>query len=105
MNVRVFNIIASVSAFALGTAYVFSDSASITANVVGASGPNAGLVSIVGIVMVIGAIGLFIVSLHSSANHNIALEKLIRKTKNHEELREPMSESYKDLMTEEKPKP
>ena len=86
MNIRSFNLIASGSAFILGAVYVLSDGASINANIIGASGGSAGLASIIGMVMIIGAIGLFIVAMHNTDNHPLDLERLIRKGKFHEEL-------------------
>lgn len=77
---RTFNLFASITAFALGTIYLFSDGASVTANVVGASGSNAGFSSLIGVVMIIGAIGLFMVTLHHIDNREVDLEKLVRRT-------------------------
>jgi len=87
MNNRTFNLAASISAFALGTIYLFSDSASITANVIGSSGGNTALTSIMGMMIILGSIGMFIVSMRSTDNHSLDLERLIRGTKHHEELR------------------
>jgi len=78
---RTFNLIASIIGFAIGSIYLFSDGASVTANVVGASGSIAGFASIIGIVMIISAIGLFIVTLHHVDNTEIDLEKLVKRTK------------------------
>lgn len=100
MNTRTFNLTASVSAFLLGTIYLFSDSASITANVIGSSGSDAGLTSIMGMMMILGSIAMFIVSMKSTDNHSIDLERLIRGTKHHEVLRteNPVSEEEKKYM-------
>ncbi|MGV8086370.1 MAG: hypothetical protein ACP5N1_01940 [Candidatus Woesearchaeota archaeon] len=87
MNSRTFNIGASLSAFFLGTVYLFSDTASITANVIGSSGSNASLASIMGMMMILGSIGLFIVSMKSTDNHSLDLERLIRGTKYSEEIK------------------
>jgi membrane associated rhomboid family serine protease len=78
---RTFNLFASIIAFALGSIYLFSDSASITANVIGASGSIAGFASIIGIVMIIGSIGLFMVTLHHIDDTPIDLEKLVKRSK------------------------
>jgi hypothetical protein len=86
MNIRSFNLIASSSAFVLGAIYVFSDSRGITANVIGATGNNAGFTALIGMAMIISAIGLFIVSMHSTDNHAIDLERLVRRTKNHQDI-------------------
>ena len=87
MNIKTFNLAASVSAFVVGTIYLFSDAASITANVIGSSGSSNGLTSIMGMIMIIGSIGLFIVSMKSTDNHSLDLERLIRGTKYHEVIR------------------
>ena len=108
MKSKNFNLIASAAAFILGGLYVFSDGASINANVIGASGSDAGLVSIVGIVMVIGAIGLFISSMEQPTNHGIALERLVHETKNTESInkssrvRNQKDEEYERILKEEK---
>ena len=86
MKLKTLNFITSFAVFILGTAYLFSDGAGITANVIGAGGEGAGLISIIGIVMIIGAIGLFIVSQTSTDNHSIDLERLVRRTKYHENM-------------------
>jgi hypothetical protein len=101
MKLRNFNLIASASAFLLGAVYVLSDGASINANVIGASGGSAGLAAIIGMFMIIGAIGLFIVSMHSSENHTIDLERMIRRGKHHEELSGEHSEE--ELHTRKSP--
>ena len=88
MKYKKFNFIVSLSAFILGTIFVFSDGAGLTANVIGASGDNAGVTALIGIAMIIGAIGLFIVSMYGTDNHSIKLEQLLRRTRNHEELYE-----------------
>ena len=88
MNIKTFNLIASLSAFTLGALYIFSEgSASINANVIGAGSADGGLTAIFGIVMIIGAIGLFIVSMHSTDNHALDLERMVRRTKHHEEFK------------------
>jgi hypothetical protein len=84
MKRKTFNLIASVAAFAFGAIYLFSDSASITANVIGASGSNAGFASIIGIVMIISSMVLFEVSMTNTDTHSLDLERLVRATKNHE---------------------
>jgi len=75
-----------MSAFILGALYIFSEGASINANVIGAGSSDGGLTAIFGIIMIIGSIGLFIVSMHSTDNHALDLERLIRKNKFHEDI-------------------
>jgi hypothetical protein len=101
MNIRTFNLSASITAFVLGTTYLFSDTASITANVIGSSGSNNSLTAIMGIIMIIGSIGLFIVSMRSTDNHNIDLERLIRGTKYHEEMHVKQGQIPETEMEEE----
>ncbi|MGV8141490.1 MAG: hypothetical protein ACP5NW_03550, partial [Candidatus Woesearchaeota archaeon] len=86
MKSRSFNLIASATAFALGTLFVFTDEFGMTANVVGATGNPAGFTAIIGLFMILSSIGLFIVSMSSTDGHNIDLERLVRRTKNHEEV-------------------
>ena len=94
---RTFNLFASIAAFAVGTIYLFSDGAGLTANVVGASGSNAGFASIMGVVIIIGAIGLFIVTLHHIDDREVDLENLVKRTRSStmtavpETLSEPVS--------------
>ncbi len=103
MNIKTFNLAASVTAFIIGTAFLFTDSASITANVIGASGSNSTLTSVMGMMMMLGSIGLFIVSMSSTDNHGISLERLIRGTKFHEEIgttnKPEATEEYKEYYT------
>jgi hypothetical protein len=80
------NLIASVTAFTLGTIFVFSNSTGITANVIGAGGSAVGFASIIGVVMIMGSILLFEVSQTNADMHGPDLERLIRRTNNHEEL-------------------
>jgi len=106
---RTFNLIASIAAFALGSIYLFSDGASVTANVVGASGSNAGFASIMGVLMIIGSIILFEVSMSNADTQPIDLEILIRRTKNHEEMYdknkvEPLVEIHRNQHAHEKKK-
>jgi len=100
---RNFNLIASVAAFVVGAAYMFSDGASVNANVIGASGGDAGLISIVGIVMIIGAMGLFITTVHNTNdNSTIKLEQLLRRNRNHEHLNDsPSSQEYQEIAKQE----
>jgi hypothetical protein len=83
--------------FILGTLYIFSDGASITANVIGASGGSAELTATIGLFMIIGSIGLFIVSMHNTDHRSIDLERLIRRTKDHHDL---TAESQSEQETE-----
>lgn len=83
---RTFNLIASITAFVVGSIYLFSDGASVTANVIGASGSVAGFASLIGVVMIVGAIGLFMITLHHVDNHEMDLEKLVRRTKTSQEI-------------------
>jgi hypothetical protein len=78
---RTFNMYASIAGFTLGAIYLFSDGASVTANVVGASGSIAGFASLIGVVMIVSAIGLFIVTLHHEDNREVDLEKLVKRTR------------------------
>jgi membrane associated rhomboid family serine protease len=78
---RTFNLIASIAGFAMGAIYLFSDGASVTANVIGASGSIAGFASLIGVVMIISAIGLFMVTLHHIDDHEMDLEKLVKRTR------------------------
>jgi hypothetical protein len=78
MDMKTFNFIASMSAFVVGSIFVFSDNASITANVIGATGNDAGFTAMIGIGMIVAAIGLFIVSMHATDDHPLSLERLIR---------------------------
>ena len=86
MKSRTFNLIASATAFALGAIYLFSDGTSITANVIGSSGANAGFASIMGIIMIIGSMVLFETSMTNADTQTIDLERLMRRTNNHEEI-------------------
>jgi ABC-type nickel/cobalt efflux system permease component RcnA len=86
MKRKNFNMIASATAFALGAIYLFSDGASITANVIGSSGSGAGFASIIGIAMIIGSMILFEVSMNNADTQSIDLERLIRRTRDHEEM-------------------
>lgn len=78
IKLRSINFAASMSAFILGGIYIMSDGVSTTANVIGASGSGGGLTSIMGIILMLSAMGLFIVSMHGDGR-NIDLERLIRK--------------------------
>jgi len=86
MKRRTFNLISSATAFALGTILLFSDGASISADVIGASGSNAGFASIIGIVMIVSSMVLFEVSMSHADTREIDLERLIHRTKDHEEI-------------------
>jgi hypothetical protein len=86
MKSKSFNLTASATAFALGTIFLFTDKFGITANVVGTVGNPAGFTAIIGLFMILGSIGLFIVSMNSTDGHNIDLERLVRRTKQHEEI-------------------
>jgi len=101
MKLKTFNFGASFVALVLGALYTFSDGASINANVIGASGADAGLTSIMGLVMIVGSIGLFIVSMNATDHHDFDLERLVRKTKHHEELN-TNTETYDDIIVEQK---
>ena len=88
MNIKStkFNMAASMGAFVLGSLYVLSDGASVTANVVGSSGGNTSLTSIMGIIIVVGSIGLFIVSMHHADLRAIELERHMRQSNHHEHI-------------------
>ena len=108
MKLRTFNFSVSLGALVLGTVYVLYDQPSITANVIGYSGTNAGVASFVGLGMIVGAIGLFIVSQHSTDHRDIGLEILVRRNKQHEDLSKDTRvydkipvEEYKESATEE----
>ncbi len=81
----------------MGTVYVFSDSASMTANVIGASSEVTGTTAVLGLFMIIGSIGLFIVSMNSTDHRSIDLERLVRRTKDYSDLNaEPLPRSKED---------
>jgi hypothetical protein len=86
MKRKKLNVIASVTAFVLGTIFLFSDKAGITANVIGSSGSGTGLTSILGIAIIIGSMILFEVSMSHADTQELDLERLIRRTKDHEEI-------------------
>ncbi|HYD03561.1 MAG TPA: hypothetical protein VEC16_04635 [Alphaproteobacteria bacterium] len=88
MNIKskTFNMAASMSAFLVGSAYVLSDGASITANVIGSSGGSSGLTSIMGIVIIVGSIGLFIASMHHHDNPAFERERHVRESNHHEHI-------------------
>ncbi|MGV8171215.1 MAG: hypothetical protein ACP5OA_00805, partial [Candidatus Woesearchaeota archaeon] len=57
--------------------------------------------------MILSSIGLFIVSMSSTDGHNIDLERLVRRTKNHEEvyskeLHEPAVQTHVSQHVDEK---
>jgi len=89
---RTFNLFASITAFAIGSIYLFSDSGSVTANVVGASGSIAGFASIIGIVMIIGSIGLFMITLHHIDDNEMNLERLVKRSRTSTTTQETASE-------------
>jgi hypothetical protein len=105
MKNKTFNLGISFVMFILGALYILSDGASVTANVIGASGADAGLTSIIGIIIVVGAIGLFIVEMHStspSGHRDFRLERLVKETKDHDNLNvQPSSEEYQRIAKEE----
>jgi membrane associated rhomboid family serine protease len=103
LKLRTFNFVTSLGAFVLGTIYVFSDGASITANVIGASGESSGMTAVVGLFMIIGAIGLFIVSRDSTDHRSIDLERLVRATKNNRDLNTELASKSKEEEYKERP--
>ncbi|MGV8172399.1 MAG: hypothetical protein ACP5OA_06935 [Candidatus Woesearchaeota archaeon] len=86
MELKKLNLIASTSAFLLGSIYLFSDSSSITANVVGSSASITSFASVIGLFMILGSIGLFLVSMNSTDLRSIDLERLVRRTKDNSDL-------------------
>jgi hypothetical protein len=101
MELKKFNLMISMGAFLLGTIYMFSDGASITANVIGAGTTSTELTAMTGLFMILASIGLFIVSINSTANHSIDLERLVRRTKDHSNLNnEPIPEQKTEFYKE-----
>ncbi len=76
----------SIVGFFAGAFFVLSNDADITANVIGASGPNTGLTAILGIVLIVASAGLFITGVSN-------LEKLTTESKydKHKKSPEPAS--------------
>lgn len=89
MKLKSFNAIASATAFFLGSVYLFTDGFGITANVVGTTGNPAGFTAIIGLFMILGSIGLFIATMHGADEDTITLERLLRRTKDHQDLTHP----------------
>ena len=88
MQKRNFNLIVSAVTFILGALYIFSDSAGITANVVGSSSSQQGFTAIVGLVVLVASAVFFV---HAINTHDVALETLIRRSDNkHDEIRTHM---------------
>jgi len=59
MENKQLNILSCAGAFLLGSFFVLSDQAGITANVIGYTGSEYALSSVIGIVMIIASAGLF----------------------------------------------
>lgn len=103
MELKKLNMIISAGAFILGALYVFSDGASITADVIGSSGENTSTTAVIGLFMIIGAIGLFIVSRDNTDHRSVDLERLVRRTKDHRELNaEPLPRQKEEDYVERK---
>jgi hypothetical protein len=95
MDTKNRNLIVSAIMFFVGATYMFSDSASITANVVGSSDSTTGLTGIIGLIILIAS-GLFFLlsltisneSLRGSSLGNVELERLVRRNDNrHDEIK------------------
>ena len=83
MDNKNINLIVSAATFVLGAVFVLSDSASITANVIGASGGPEALASIIGLVMIVASGALFAASIR----RDLDLDRLAKENlHNHEEL-------------------
>jgi hypothetical protein len=81
-----FNVGASFTFFLIGALFVMSDGASINANVVGASGGNASVTSIMGLLIIVGSIGLFIISMHHADHSTLDIERQVRQSNHHEHI-------------------
>ncbi len=73
MNKKI-TFIASIIGFFVGAFFVLSNSADVTANVIGASGESAGLTAVLGIVLLVASAGVFILM--------ISLDEEVLKTGN-----------------------
>jgi hypothetical protein len=103
LELKKLSLMTSASAFILGALYVFSDGASITADVVNSSGESAGFTAIIGLSMILCSIGLFIVSINSTDHRSIDLERLVRRTKDHRELNaEPLPRQKEEEYVEKR---
>jgi len=102
MNRRNRNLSISLGVFILGAIFVLSDSASINANVVGASDTSAGIASIVGLIMIITAVGLFAVSIQHR-HDDTELEQLVRGNKSKTYIKpEDSDNKYEEITKEHK---
>ena len=89
MEKKNLNLIVSSFAFVLGAIFVLSYPADVTANVIGASGPAAGTTVVIGLVLVIASAAFFILTINHGDTY---LERLVRETKNSEEIKSKVDE-------------
>ena len=83
MDKKNLNLIVSTVAFVFGAIFILSYPTDITANVIGASGPGAGLTVVMGLAIIIASSALFMFTI---SHGDTFLERLVRETKNHEEI-------------------
>jgi hypothetical protein len=81
MDERNFRMLVSAMTFIIGGLFVISNAPDITANVIGASGPEAGLVSIFGIVILVAS-GIYFM-MTASLDDMIRTQRDARRSTNH----------------------
>ena len=89
MDQKNLNFIVATCAFVLGAIFVLSNPRDITGNVIGASGPGATLTVVMGVVLIIASSAFFMFTINHEDTH---LERLLRETKNHEEVKVQLKE-------------
>ncbi|GIU69431.1 MAG: hypothetical protein KatS3mg002_0667 [Candidatus Woesearchaeota archaeon] len=83
MEKKNLNLLTSTITFVIGSFFVLSNTNGITGNVIGATGPGGTITALTGVLLVIASAGFFILVI----NHgDIHLERLIRETKNNEDI-------------------
>lgn len=88
MEQKTFNLLVAAGTFIIGALYIIADDASITANVIGASGGSESIASILGLFLIIAS-GAFFALLISHQEHNpdVELERMVRYNDSHPELK------------------
>lgn len=81
MDKKSFNLSLATATFAAGAFFVLANTQDITANVIGASGPEATMTAVTGIALIVASAGFFVFVINHGDTH---LERLIRETKDAE---------------------
>lgn len=94
MEKKNFNLSIATFTFIIGAFFVLANTQDITGGVVGATGPGGTITAVTGLLLIIASAGFFVFVINHGDTY---LERLVRDTKNHEDISVSQKISEQDV--------